>query len=242
MTVKILVLLLFLRITNAVENSPLCTDLAKFSCAPGVHDDGTGESENDFFASENIEEIETRKKVKIKATEEFEKILTNSNNKKFRDLSISILGLNGNPECKSIQNKSVINCNKNIVIGLVKLAEEDLFYVGDISTPRQIQLHGDLQENFFFRNQSLFQEIKTEISGIIDKKLIGKNKKIEDKIRITILPDLKKLLIAKIEKMQIEDKMKKVMIDKIIPIEFIGSDCTEHVTSLARHFLRMHIT
>ena len=234
MKISFLFLFLALPLVSHSEVPEECTDLARFACSPGEQHDGTGAAATRMF-SEDMVEPETTKEVKEKLRQGFSKLLKDENNAYFRDLAISGMGLRPSPDCKSNQRDAIERCNKNLVQGLVTFGRGRLLERTDESdSSAQAPVVYNLEERALLLKNIKFSKVLSDVNESVNKKFV--NSANEKKIREKVFPKTRDLLVARIARLDIDEKKKAFMLKKVKAIEFEGTDCTEYQNNLSRHF------
>ena len=221
----------------ASGSSDLCSDLASFSCAPGEFNDGTGVAENGMFRDDGAK-TDLSISVSNDLEKKFGEVLANPENSYFRSLAIDGLGLRSAPDCQSKESDAIERCNKNLNIGLTAIAKHSLMedakgQAGTGNTnPRVAHFLQGLSQ---IVNNAQYVDIVRAVSKNMDKKLT--DPAVEKNIRENMFPKLKSLLVARIERLPIDDTKRQFMMAKVQAIEFAGTDCNEDVKSLERNFI-----
>ena len=201
--------------------SKLCDELARFTCAPGEFDDGTGSVKSSAETKEKLDQLLA--KYKTEFSNRFAKTIKDPEEAYFRELSMSALGLKNSPTCNSKLPTDIELCNKNIIDGLTSLAQKQTF--GSLM-PAGFQLrYGPIQELQFIMQNDVYNgivgDLNTKAKAEIENK--EQNKKIEEEI----YPQIRDLIIGKLNQLPIDESQKKLMIDKIKSINFKGTNCSE---------------
>ena len=110
-------MIIFLFFINFLFAQEHCESLSTLSCAPREVNDGTGA----VPAASEIKRSQEQLKEKANKiyTNEFLKMLENSDNEHFRDMAMESFNLKSTPGCKMPTTKAIAQCNKNIAEGLV---------------------------------------------------------------------------------------------------------------------------
>lgn len=213
-------LLFFQQAEASSPNSALCNDLAKFSCAPGSYNDGTGvvKSENEVLTE--VEKFISQSK--SEAESQILDLIRSPQQTYFRNLAMSALGLQGAPTCVSQDSSMKQQCEKALVEGLSKLVNR--IALGDLMPAHGLVRAGNLREMSHILQHNQFREITKSVtdkarSTLIDKKVV---KKIEEKV----FPGVRQAMVERIQKMNISKEHRDHMISKINGIVFKGIDCS----------------
>jgi len=214
----------------AIEDQKLyCTNLAKFTCAPGVNDDGTGATAK----NNGNKALEFSLFYKSELLRRFNEILSNSKipeNNDFRTLSIHALGLTRG-ECLSAEPEKIKSCNAKISEGLMNLGSQDFPYDQNkirSEAAREVRTWadgvGDLEETMFVRSHPIYEQILKQSTAVLTSKS-PESGQTQDKIRNKIFPEIKKLLLKRISQLPLDDTNKKLIMSKVKAIPFIESPC-----------------
>lgn len=151
-----------------------CTNLAKFTCAPGINDDGTGNTSK--VNQDKVHEFHSAYNAEL--AKSFNEIL-NSNNKdhaSFRKLSLSALGLSRG-DCLSSEAEKIKTCNLKITDGLVELASKDRNISRTIAGQIENQQYekwsqgqGDLEDSLFVKNNLVYIDVINKVTSQLSKK------------------------------------------------------------------------
>lgn len=216
-----LVLIFFLSRSAFGDVPPLCNDLARFSCAPGAYKDQTGSvksaSEIQQFMS-NYSETSRRQ-----LNEKFKKILDNPENSYFKDLVISGLGLKNSPQCASTKASELKACRENLMDGLTTLAQKQT--LSPLMPTASLTRMASLSDANYIMQDEVYQGVINDLSTQAQADL--SNPEVEKKIKEKVFPNIKALIIERLNQLSIPDDQKKFMISKIKSIQFSGSNCTE---------------
>ncbi len=215
-----LVLTLF-SLSSFGEPSALCNDLARFSCAPGNYKDVTGsvKSASDIqrFMSAYAE------KSRLQLNDRFKKILDNPDNLYFKDLAISGLGLKSSPQCASINASDMSACRENLIDGLTTLAQKQT--LSPLLPSASLTRMGSLNDVNYIMQNEVYQNVIKDLNAQSGRDL--SNRDMEKKIKDKIFPEIKSLIIERLNKENIPEDQKKAMVNKIKSIQFTGTNCTE---------------
>lgn len=200
--------------TSANENP--CNDLAHFSYKPEYYDDGTGTSIPADAYKTKIKEFRTETESLVRNSLET-KLLKN---KKARKLALKVAGLNENADpaqlVSILSKKMAYNITPDIVgAGVVP------------PTPKPTV--AQLMAWYEFTDHSLVSSEITAIHKAMEEKI--KVPGIEQKIKDTIFPNVKELLISKINSVVADPVKRKMMADKIAIVEFKGVRCNEAISA-----------
>lgn len=203
------------------EDSPLCKDLARFSCAPGSYHDGTGEVKNEAYIQKELVNysVKAREALAVDMT----KVIADPANEYFRSVSLAALGLMNAPQCTSKDSAEISKCNQNLIEGLTALAQKDA--LGELGQNFSNQRLGNVIELSHVMSNAAYLKVIEDAKARLRKDL--KTEAFDSKIKDEIFPQVKKLIIAKINSLNISVKDKKLMTSKVGGITFGGTDCTE---------------
>ena len=175
------------------EPSPLCNDLARFSCAPGNYKDITGSVKS----SSDVQKFMTAyaEKSKQQLDDRFKKILDNPENAYFKDLATSGMGLKNSPQCTSTSASDVIACRENLIDGLTTLAQKQTLspFLPSASLSRMASLSdiNDILQN------KVYQDVINDLNKQAGRDL--SNPEVEKKIKEKIFPEIKSLMIERLK-------------------------------------------
>lgn len=220
----------------AEEQSGLCENLAKFSCAPGLQDDGTGTAISLSGLNSKNQLINTFESKKEVVESKFRNMLMNSEDNYLKKLVLSSLGLADSPDCNSKKQSSIDKCTDDAVSGLTHLAKRQFVTSIDIEQPKQSNdQEVDLSELFLLTQNITYKKTFAEIEKEFpeDNSYIEAEKKIKDKV----FPKVKSILIKKISSLPIEEKTKTFMIEKVNAIRTSDEICSKKSTNLANNFI-----
>lgn len=203
------------------EVSPLCEDLARFSCAPGSFKDATGavKSASEFQRSLTA----WGEKSRLQVNEKFKKILENPENAYFQELAVAGLGLKNSPQCSSSVPSDVSACRENVVEGLTLLAQKQAL-LPLMSLPVMNRM-SSLSDTTYILQNEVYQGVVRDLNKQLEADL--SNPDMEGKIKDKIFPGVKELMVERIGELSIPEEQKKFMINKIRSIQFAGTNCSE---------------
>ena len=212
---------ILLSMSAFADVSPLCNDLARYSCAPGNYKDQTGSvksaSEIQRFMSGYAE------KTRQQLNEKFKTILNNPDNSYFKDLAISGLGLKSSPQCNSKDQGEQNACRENLIDGLTTLAQKQA--LSPLMPTASLARMANLSDVSYIMQNENYQNVISDLNKQAGKDL--SNPEVEKKIKEKIFPEVKALLVERLNKLSVSEEQKKFMINKIKSIQFAGSNCTE---------------
>lgn len=219
-SVIILPVLLF-SLSSLGETPMLCNDLARFSCAPGNYKDQTG-------AVKSASEIQTfmsaySEKTRKQLNDRFKKILDNPDNSYFKDLAVSGLGLKNSPQCSSNSSDDIRACRENLIDGLTTLAQKQA--LSPLMPTASLARMASLSDVSYIMQNEVYQGVINDLNTQAGRDL--SNPDVEKKIKDKIFPEIKSLIIERLNKANIPDEQKQFMVNKIKSIQFAGSNCTE---------------
>lgn len=200
--------------TSANENP--CNDLAHFSYRPENYDDGTGTSIPASAYADKIKAFRTETENLARASLE-NKLLKN---KKARKLALKAAGLNDDSDPAQ----------------LVSILSKKMAYqiTPDIIGAKVVPAYpkptvAELTAWYDFTDNTLVASEITALHKQIEEKVKVPN--LEQKIRDTIFPNVKTILINKINSVVADPEKREMMTDKISKIEFKGVRCNEAIAT-----------
>jgi hypothetical protein len=210
-----------LSISAFAETSPLCDDLANLTCAPGSYDDGTGVVKSGPEVSQFLNSYTEKSKAELRAR--IENTLNKPDSSYFKDLAMAGFGLKDSPQCTSSLQKDISTCHENLVDALATLAQNQA--LGDLMPHTELERRGGLKDLSFLIQDHTYTKIINDFSEQAQKDLNSPEaaKKIQEKT----FPQVKELLVNRLNQLSIPDDQKKVMISKINSISYQGSNCAE---------------
>jgi len=212
---------LFISQMVLADVSPLCNDLARTTCAPGNYKDQTGYVKS----SSEIQRFMTAyaEKSRVQLYDKFEKILDNPDNSYFRELALSGLGLKNSPQCSSQSDEYKKSCRENLIDGLATLAQKQT--LSPLMPTASLSRMANLSDTAYILQNETYQSVVKDLANKAQADL--SNPEVEKKIKDKIFPQIKSIMIERINEFNIPDEQKKFMIGKIKSIQFAGSNCTE---------------
>jgi hypothetical protein len=198
-------------------SSGLCQDLAKFTCAPGSFNDGTG-----TITSGEIESRVDQLKQDSKSyfADQFVKTLKDPKNNYFRQLALSTLGLTNSPDCE--KNPDV--CNAQLAKGLTTVAIKRIFPAGGGGGQFGMYNGGGSLKDFDLLTQNpKYVELEKTFSERIKTQL--DHKKALDNIRDKVFPQIKNLIEKQIQNSVADPVIRKNLLSKVDAIRFEGDNC-----------------
>jgi len=210
-----------------IDTKLYCTNLAKFTCAPGSNDDGTGSTSK--VNQDKVHEFHSAYNAEL--AKNFNEILTSDKKEHvaFRKLSLNALGLSRG-ECLSSEAEEIKTCNTKITEGLIELASKDQFI--SQMTAEQIletqfanwsQGQGDLEDAVYIKNNLVFINAIDKTTSQLNKKSISLEQT-QNKVE-KIFPKVKFLLMERVTRLPIPEATKKILISKIDAIEMDKGPC-----------------
>jgi hypothetical protein len=219
--------------TNAAEQSGLCENLSRFSCAPGTQNDGTGDSTTkDPLDTSATALLDSKKDVILSR---FHDLLNDPDNAYIKKLSYSAAGLADAPQCNSTEPQQIRKCESDLDTALLSMTKRQLLGV-NVASAGHYQLPGAKisDKQLFFENaiiKKTFDDFEKDFGITLERP------KVEAKIRDKIFPEVKKLLAKKINSLSISEEQKKFMMEKVKSIYYAGTDCEEMAGGLAKSML-----
>lgn len=218
---QLLISLLFFAPVVALADHPLCDDLARFACAPGSYNDGTGVVKSEAEVQKLL--ASHADKARKFLSDRFEKAVSDPQNAYFRDVAIAGLGLKNSPDCTSSDSAAIATCRANLVEGLTTLAyKQTTRELMPFGVPERA---GNLEEMEFITSHKVYSGIVAAKNEESRRELGAQTsaKKIENKI----FPKVKSLIIERLRDLPIEEDEKQKMITKVGAITFEGTACGE---------------
>ena len=210
-----------LSISALAEVSPLCNDLARFSCAPGSYKDGTGEIKSESEISRFMSSYAEKSRAVLH--DRFQKLLSSPDNTYFKDVAIAGLGLKNSPQCSSASADDISACRENLIDGLTTIAQKQA--LGPLMPRTGLERARNLKDlNYIIQNNS-YQKVIQELNDQVQKDL--GNPEMTKKIQDKVFPKIKELIIARLKQLSIPDDQRNLMISKVSSISFEGTTCEE---------------
>ena len=201
--------------------SPLCNDLARYSCAPGSYKDQTGtiksSSEIQKFMSSYAE------KSRSQLNEKFKKILADPENSYFKELAVAGLGLKNSPQCASSNPGDISTCRENLIDGLTMLVQRQT--LSPLMPAESLYRMSGISDTGYILQNEVYKGIVKGLNNQAQSDL--SNPEVEKKIKEKIFPSIKVLIVERLNQLTIPDEQKKFMINKIKSIQFAGTNCAE---------------
>jgi hypothetical protein len=211
----------FVIIFAYAENDKVCEDLHRFSCSPGIINDGTGSAEN--TPSFDEEKFKLYAKLKKESADAFKIELLNPKNSYFRKIVLSSSGLSMNPACDSDEDHLSASC-----IELLSKSAADASIVvlkrGGFGTSTEQKISNQT----YLLQSPIFKEVNSKIIQNLRKEY--NLDKIDENIKTNVYPAVKKAIIEKINLYVQDPAVRKKMTDKVSAIQYQGSDCSDQVS------------
>ncbi len=197
--------------------SPLCTDLASFTCAPRTQDDGTGLATTpDIFSSFKM--LESIKDAKENIQKDFLAAIENPDNALFRATALEGTHQDGSPDCRSKDPQRIKKCNDLISQGLFNI------YTQNKINNMYREPQPDLTSLDLIKSHHVFKQIEKKYD---DKIVLARNNStLLDHLEKVTFVKVKDNLIKKIVQLPLEDSVKTKMQDRIRGITFNRSECS----------------
>lgn len=207
--------------TSPAFASPLCDDLARFACAPGTFEDGTGQikSEEEVSAFMTGYAEKSRKNL----NERFAKILDDPENEYFKDLAMAGLGLKNAPQCTSSDPADQKGCRQNLITGLTTIAQKQA--LGRLMPRTLMERTGNLEDMQYIINNNTYQKVIEDLNKQVSKDLA--TPELSQRIETNIFPKVKNLIIERLKKLDMPEDKRRLMINKVKSIGFEGTTCEE---------------
>jgi hypothetical protein len=212
----------FLLLGFAANAVPLCDDLAKFACAPGRYDDGTGVVKSESEVREQLRTFADNTRASLH--DDVLHMIRQPSSEFFRDNALSVFGLKDSPTCQRVSADASLPsaCEDNLVEGLVELLQQQT--MGSLVGNNGINRKGNTTDLQYVLRDQNFVKLYNRIQSRADNELI--DHQLVNKIRDQIFPEVKALIMERIGELKIPDDKKRFMISKINGIQFQGVDCT----------------
>lgn len=209
----------------AAANDKICDDIHRLSCAPGVYDDGTGSARKSTEVTDQVGKF--NEELSKAGREKFTKILIETENVQFRKAVLSGTGLALNEVCKNAEEDPSKACIDLMGEGLTELAMKKLggqVGMGNLMNPYS----QSLSDEDFIIEASEFKEVE---KFLLEKtKMIVRTEEIERKVREKVFPRVKAMLVKKIASMVSDQNARKLLMDKVKSIRYVGANCSEDFT------------
>ncbi|MCB0411747.1 MAG: hypothetical protein KDD22_04435 [Bdellovibrionales bacterium] len=216
---------LMLLISNAMAGTDnICQDLAKFACAPGTYNDGTGIATR----PPQFPRLPLMIKLTDVASAEYKKEFKKPDNTYFREIVLSATGLSSAPQCKNAEKKPTEQCLEDMIQGASEITMR--YFENPPPEPDLYNYEqGSLADIHYFVSSDQYLNIRNKIiaSAIANP---SKDESIK-KINTQTFPQIKSLLIAKISDLVKDVEIRKRLIDKVKAIRFKGVDCPVYNTT-----------
>ncbi len=203
----------------AADLSAVCEDLSQFSCAPGSYNDGTGEVKGESEIADYMTAYSEKSKALLRA--KFSVVVNDRSNEYFKGLALAATGLKSSPDCNSPAASKIAICNANLINGLTLLAQKQV--LGPLLPKTGLERKGNLRDLNYIVENNVYQHIIDEFNTQAQKDLGRAD--VAKKIRDKIFPDLKSLIIARLNQLDIPDQQRSFMISKVRSISFDGTNC-----------------
>lgn len=201
------------------EPSPLCENLAKFSCAPGTYDDGLGVVKSQSDVQDFL--VGYFKKSKSSLQTRFSRALKDPQNSYFKDVAIAALGLKYSPQCQSSKPEDQEKCHNDTVEGLITIAQNHV--LGPLMPKTGMERGQNLRELDYVLRNVAFTRVVSDFRNQIHDELVPKD--LVKKIENDILPKVKSLLIERLNELDIPEEQRAMMISKLSSVAFKGTNC-----------------
>ncbi len=202
-----------------VETSGLCNDLARFTCAPGEYDDGTGSVLGLDHVVKRFKAFSDKQKDALKA-----QFATELKKKSyFRKNALSATGLFHSPDCRKADDpKRREACDAVLSEALATLAMERVLSRSN-PAPNEIYHEGKIEDLDFLLNSREYQGIE---SALIKKaKVELSDKEAEAKLKDDIFPKVVTLITNLIKRVVKDPALQAHLLEKVEAIAYLGNDC-----------------
>lgn len=210
---------LFAPLALMADVSPLCSDLATFSCAPGHYKDGTGEVKSESEVQKFISSYAEKSRTQLH--DRFVHLLKDPANSYFKNVAMSAFGLKNSPACTSKDPEEVTQCQENLIDGLTTLTQKQA--LGRLLPRTGLERQGNMRDLAFVMANNTYKKLVDEFNDQVQADL--SQPEMTKNIQQKIFPKVKDLLIARLKQMSIPDAQRDLMISKISGITFEGASC-----------------
>lgn len=208
--------------TSEKTTDRVCEDLQRLTCAVGQYDDGTGSAQNPILEQDQFSKIFENLKTSMK--QNFKGAIKKPDATYFRKIVLSATGLSLNPICESAVETPTSACISLMVEGATDISIKDL--LGDYIKSKK---YGLLKDKIYFIESETNEKIKNDMLAKVKKDLGVET--LEKKIESKIFPQIKSILIKKVNTTVSDPKIRKNLSDKINNIKFNGSTCSKNSTA-----------
>lgn len=206
--------------------SEICQNLADLSCAPGAFKDGTGETTSESARLRQVSDF--MKKIEEGLETDFSKVVNDPKEASFTQQAIQGLGLKEDPECKSKKRIEIASCRKKVVEGLTLTAYRE---IAGNELERPIDRLGNLKRLEAIQYGKTFRSVADKYHRQVgDSFWYGE---IAKRVHDQIFPQLKNLLLERIEKMKLSAEDKKSLSDRIKAVELDQIRCESEIKNEA---------
>lgn len=203
--------------------SPLCSDLAKFTCAPGDYDDGTGVSRSGEARQDIVDQVKQSSRTRLQAN--YLSALRLPENSYFREAAKAATGLSAAPDCA----RPTPRCDEVLAQGLSQFSLKRLFPPPQMGgmiiggyTPMGMP-GASLKDIDFLLNDRTFLELERAESARIRAAVVDED--MNNKIKNDLFPEVQKQITNIINERITDPGVKSYLAMKISSIRFEGTDC-----------------
>lgn len=211
--------------STTFANDQVCNDLQKLTCAPGDYNDGTGSASNPTSSKNNNTKLENQ--IVNFTREKFTKALSDPDNSFFRKAVLSATGLSLSPHCAGAAEKPSPNCLNDMAVGVTEIYTKQ--NSSQISTSTGI---GSVSDVAYVIDSPIFKEIADQ-SLKKTKQTVGSDE-VDKKAAEKLFPQIRALLIKKLDELPIDNDKRKQLIEKVRAIRYTNQDCSGGATSVAQ--------
>jgi hypothetical protein len=195
----------------------VCDDLHRFTCAPGNYPDGTGNAENPTVMRNRLRSVVDNSRALM--ARRFREELAKPDNGFFRQKILSASNLSLVQDCDGAEGRPSSACLNLMVEGAVQMMSEELAS----SNPSEAS-DGRLDDRTLVMSDPVYRAIRGEIRQSLRTQMGGDA--IERRISSRIFPDIRALMIQRIDQLVPDPTMRSRIIAKLRGARFEGTDCS----------------
>lgn len=221
-----IVALLFCIQSRGAEQSGLCDNLSRFTCAPGEYSDGTATVHNQSaFDKDEVKALQEN--VLQDAKNKFRQLLANPENQYFKKIALSTFGLSNSPDCTANSKEHQEICLDNLSKSLAETSIKNLF-PQDLKTntwgsPNYAALEGSASDMKLLINSPFYKKVFSDLESGAQQKLT--DPKMVSHVQNDIFSKVKEILETKVAEYVKDDETREHLIDKIKAIQWDGTSC-----------------
>lgn len=212
------IVLAFLSLLTFAKEPDVCQNLAELSCAPGTFKDGTGETISETTRFRRMNDLIKTMRSGIDA--DFTKVVNDPKEAAFVKQAIESFGLKSDPECKSTARTDVVTCRQKIIEGLASLAQKEVAGP-DLGEP--VRRLGNFKQLEALQFSESYRRVTNKYQEMADNSFSypGLAKRVREKI----FPDMQKLLVERIQKMNLPESDKQALVKRIKEVQLDNIRC-----------------